>query len=112
MTRALIKGLPRLFVKYQTDDIRIAHVLLIPTLMNLDMYLEMRMMTVRFYPFLPNRCGSLTGLVGLRQSLGRRHKTVPFPLIPDCIETLCSGYLPLFVSNKSGEHQQHQDLGG
>ncbi|KAF7978768.1 hypothetical protein HWV62_44804 [Athelia sp. TMB] len=45
ITRALIKGLPRLFVKYQTDEVRIAHVLLIPALMNLDMYLEMRMMT-------------------------------------------------------------------
>ncbi|KAF9232626.1 hypothetical protein BU15DRAFT_90603 [Melanogaster broomeanus] len=43
ITRALIKGLPRLFIKYQTDENRISHVLLIPLLMNLDLYLEMRM---------------------------------------------------------------------
>ncbi|KAI0698963.1 hypothetical protein C8T65DRAFT_719862 [Cerioporus squamosus] len=45
ITRALIKALPRLFVKHQTDESRISDVLLIPQLMNLDMYLEMRMMT-------------------------------------------------------------------
>lgn len=47
LTRALIKGLPRLFIKYQTDENRISEVLLIPPLMNLDLYLEMRMMNVR-----------------------------------------------------------------
>ena len=47
ITRELIKGLPRLFIKHQTDQNRIADVLLIPTLMNLDLYLEMRMITVR-----------------------------------------------------------------
>lgn len=52
ITRALIKGLPRLFVKHQTDENRMADVLLIPQLMNLDMYLEMRMMTVCFLSFL------------------------------------------------------------
>jgi hypothetical protein len=46
LTRALIKGLPRLFIKYQTDANRIANVLLIPPLMNTELYLEMRMMTV------------------------------------------------------------------
>lgn len=50
MTRALIKGLPRLFIKYQTDENRISEVLLIPPLMNLDLYLEMRMMNVRRHP--------------------------------------------------------------
>lgn len=45
LTRALIKGLPRLFIKYQTDANRIANVLLIPPLMNIELYLEMRMMT-------------------------------------------------------------------
>ena len=34
-------------MKHQTDESRISDVLLIPQLMNLDMYLEMRMMTVR-----------------------------------------------------------------
>ncbi|KAJ7057080.1 hypothetical protein C8F01DRAFT_992238, partial [Mycena amicta] len=45
ITRALIKGLPRLLVKYQTDQSRIANILTIPMLMNLDLYLEMRMLT-------------------------------------------------------------------
>ncbi|KAF8624731.1 hypothetical protein AX17_007062 [Amanita inopinata Kibby_2008] len=45
ITRALIKGLPRLFIKHQSDTNRIAEVLLIPTLMNLDLYLEMRMIS-------------------------------------------------------------------
>ncbi|KAJ7164977.1 hypothetical protein C8R46DRAFT_1097762 [Mycena filopes] len=45
ITRALMKGLPRLLIKYQTDQNRIANILAIPTLMNLDLYLEMRMMT-------------------------------------------------------------------
>ncbi|KDQ56870.1 hypothetical protein JAAARDRAFT_36349 [Jaapia argillacea MUCL 33604] len=45
ISRALIKALPRLFVKHQTDENRIADVLLLPQLMNLDMYLEMRMIT-------------------------------------------------------------------
>ena len=46
LTDALIKGLTRLFIKYQTDENRISEVL-IPPLMNLDLYLEMRMMNVR-----------------------------------------------------------------
>ncbi|KAI0089427.1 hypothetical protein BDY19DRAFT_1070111 [Irpex rosettiformis] len=45
ITRALMKALPRLFVKYQTDPGRMSDVLQLPQLMNLDMYLEMRMMT-------------------------------------------------------------------
>ena len=49
MTRALIKGLPRLFIKHQTDQNRISEILLIPTLMNLDLYLEMRMITVSLF---------------------------------------------------------------
>lgn len=49
ITRALMKALPKLFVKHQTDESRMADVLLIPQLMNLDLYLEMRMMTVCAY---------------------------------------------------------------
>ncbi|PSR72770.1 hypothetical protein PHLCEN_2v11369 [Hermanssonia centrifuga] len=45
ITRALIKGLPRLFVKYQTDAGRMSDVLQLPQLMNLDMYLEMRVIS-------------------------------------------------------------------
>ncbi|KIY49777.1 hypothetical protein FISHEDRAFT_40501 [Fistulina hepatica ATCC 64428] len=45
ITRALINGLPRLFLKYQADERRLADVLLLPTFMNLDLYLEMRMIT-------------------------------------------------------------------
>ncbi|TRM66853.1 hypothetical protein BD626DRAFT_627323 [Schizophyllum amplum] len=43
ITRALIKALPRLFAKYQADHNRVAEVLLLPTFMNLDLYLDMRM---------------------------------------------------------------------
>ncbi|KAJ7595027.1 hypothetical protein C8J56DRAFT_1013025 [Mycena floridula] len=43
ITRSLIKALPRLFIKYQTDKNKIANVLILPTLINLDLYLEMRM---------------------------------------------------------------------
>lgn len=50
ITRALIKGLPRLFVKYQSDQSRIADVLMIPTLLNLEAYLEMRMIAVSVQP--------------------------------------------------------------
>ena len=48
ITRALIKGLPRLFIKHQSDQNRIAEVLVLPTLMNLDLFLEMRMISVCF----------------------------------------------------------------
>ena len=41
----LIKSLPQLFTKHQTDEYRIADVLLIPQLMDPGMYLEMRMVT-------------------------------------------------------------------
>ncbi|KAH6910734.1 cohesin subunit [Coprinopsis sp. MPI-PUGE-AT-0042] len=43
ITRAFIKALPRLFVKYQADAQRTAEVLLLPPLLNLELYLEMRM---------------------------------------------------------------------
>ncbi|KAI5121584.1 hypothetical protein M0805_009455 [Coniferiporia weirii] len=43
ITRELIKSLPSLITKHQTDENRIVNVLLIPELMNMDMYLEMRM---------------------------------------------------------------------
>ncbi|TFL03902.1 hypothetical protein BDV98DRAFT_563241 [Pterulicium gracile] len=45
VTRELIKALPRLISKHQTDAHRIGLILLLPPLMNLDMYLEMRLMT-------------------------------------------------------------------
>ena len=46
ITRELINALPSLIAKHQTDENRIANVLLIPKLMNIDLYLEMRMVTV------------------------------------------------------------------
>ena len=46
ITRALIKALPALFVKYQTDAGRMSDVLQLPQMMSLDMYLDMRMITV------------------------------------------------------------------
>jgi cohesin complex subunit SA-1/2 len=49
ITRALIKALPSLFVKHQGDQTRIVHVLLIPQMMNLEVYLQMRMIAVRIH---------------------------------------------------------------
>lgn len=49
ITRALIKALPPLFVKYQTDAGRMSDVLQLPQLMSLDIYLDMRMMTVSLH---------------------------------------------------------------
>ena len=46
ITRELINTLPSLIAKQQTDESRIANVLLIPELMNIDLYLDMRMITV------------------------------------------------------------------
>jgi cohesin complex subunit SA-1/2 len=51
-----MKALPRLFIKHQTDETRIAELLLIPPLMNLDLYLEMRMITVRLPSVHPLSC--------------------------------------------------------
>jgi cohesin complex subunit SA-1/2 len=47
VTRALIKALPNMFVKYQTDENRIVQVLRIPQLMKVEIYLDMRMIAVR-----------------------------------------------------------------
>ena len=67
-TRSLIKSLPRLFAKHQTDEARIAVVLSIPLLMNLDLYVEMRMTAVgRLVGIL---LVMLTCLAGLRRSMG------------------------------------------
>ncbi|KAG8948182.1 hypothetical protein FRC04_009981 [Tulasnella sp. 424] len=41
VTRALIKSLPQLFAKHQADERRISEVILIPQVMNLDLYAEM-----------------------------------------------------------------------
>ncbi|KAG8914902.1 hypothetical protein FRC00_009816 [Tulasnella sp. 408] len=41
VTRALIKSLPQLFAKNQADERRISEVILIPQVMNLDLYAEM-----------------------------------------------------------------------
>ncbi|KZT59992.1 hypothetical protein CALCODRAFT_449346 [Calocera cornea HHB12733] len=42
VTRDLILALPKLFAKYQTDAGRIADLLMIPRLLDLDLYVEMR----------------------------------------------------------------------
>ena len=72
ITRALIKSLPLLFTKHQTDEARIAVVLSIPLLMNLDLYLEMRMTAVsRVTSF--SSSVELTSYSGLCQPVGRHH---------------------------------------
>jgi hypothetical protein len=67
-TRALIKSLPGLFAKHQTDEARIAVVLSIPLLMNLDLYVEMRMTAVGH--LVGNLLVALTCIAGLRYSMG------------------------------------------
>jgi cohesin complex subunit SA-1/2 len=67
-TRALIKSLPGLFAKHQTDEARIAVVLSVPLLMNLDLYVEMRMTAVS--PSLSDIFVIPTYLAGLRRSMG------------------------------------------
>ncbi|KDN47581.1 hypothetical protein RSAG8_03371, partial [Rhizoctonia solani AG-8 WAC10335] len=42
ITRALMKAIPRLFARVQTDEKRVGDVLLLPQYMNLDMYVELR----------------------------------------------------------------------
>ena len=68
ITRALIKSLPGLFAKHQTDEARIAVVLSIPLLMSLDLYLEMRMTAVGRLVGVP--LVKLTCLAGLQQFMG------------------------------------------
>ena len=80
ITRALIKGLPRLFIKHQTDQNRISDVLLIPTLMNLDLYLEMRMITVSFF-FWFSISFLIPHYIGVYQPMGRCHKAIRFTFL-------------------------------
>ena len=42
-----MESLPQLFSKHQTDATRIADVLLIPSIMDMSLYLEMRKLPVR-----------------------------------------------------------------
>lgn len=39
--------MPQLFAKYQTDHVRMAELVRLPQFMKLDLYLEMRMISVR-----------------------------------------------------------------
>ena len=58
-----------MFVKYQTDPGRVSDVLQLPQLINLDMYLEMRLMTVSrlailIRPFLSDVAQGLLFIMG------------------------------------------------
>lgn len=46
VSRAVIEALPRLFAKHQTIPSRVVDILSIPRLISLDLYLDMRMLTV------------------------------------------------------------------
>jgi cohesin complex subunit SA-1/2 len=46
ITRTLIKALPRLFTKHQTDVVRTCDILRLVQTMKLDMYMELRMVSV------------------------------------------------------------------
>lgn len=45
LTRALIKALPRLIARYQSDEVKIADVLALVPLLSLELYLDLRMIT-------------------------------------------------------------------
>lgn len=72
ITRALIKAVPRLLLKHQTDENRLADVLVLPTLMNLDLYMEMRMVNVSFGLSNNSSLDSLP-MIEICKTLGRCH---------------------------------------
>jgi len=85
--------------------------------MNLDLYLEMRMIAVRFVYTSSLSYADLRGYaalffwLGLLQPLGRCHQTIYFPLITDGIG-MCSSHHPsLYGCHKFVEYKQHEDLG-
>lgn len=104
ITRALIKGLPRLFLKHQGDESRIADVLLLPSFMNLETYLEMRMVTVRSPPVLANVPYFIPPL-GLRTPLGRRYEAPPFTILSDCSCACRCGHPEIHERNFIVQHE-------
>ena len=108
ITRALIKGLPRLFLKHQGDESRIADVLLLPSFMNLETYLDMRMTTVRG-PSSPHSTTCLTSFSGLRTPLGRCYETASYTFLPDCPRACCGSNSEVCGHNFLVKHKQHED---
>lgn len=69
MTRILVKALPKLIAKHQTDVSRLADILSIPHLMSLEMYLDLRMVTVSpCFLFVPRLRSLLTPIFSLLQA--------------------------------------------
>jgi cohesin complex subunit SA-1/2 len=103
ITRALTKSLPLLFTKHQTDEARIAVVLSIPLLMNLDLYLEMRITAVSHvigFSFV-----KLTSRSGLCQPVGRHRQAVHFPLVASRSLACRGGYPPPYGCDESVQHK-------
>ncbi len=104
-----------MFIKHQSDQGRIAEVLAIPTLMNLDLYLEMRMISVCFFAFSELRSCSVFVLIyvisGLHRSLGRRYQAVHVALVCKSSFKRHDSYSVLHGGNESIKFQQHQDPG-
>ena len=102
----MMKNLPRFFTKYSTDPSRLSDILRIPRVINLDLYLEMRMLTVR--------CPS-SGLVqclrcytGIRSALGPHFQALrqtQRPYCP-CSINLSHSKSPGLCFSQRGEQQQ------
>ena len=104
ITRALTKSLPLLFTKHQTDEARIAVVLSIPLLMNLDLYLEMRMTAVSRVTSFSSSL-KLTFDSGLCQPVGRHHKAIHFSLVASRSLACRGGDPPPYGCDKSVQHK-------
>ena len=104
ITRALTKSLPLLCTKHQTDEARIAVVLSIPLLMNLDLYLEMRMTAVsRVTGF--SSSSKLTSGSGLCQPVGRHHEAIHFSLVASRSLACRGGNPPSYGCDQSVQHK-------
>lgn len=64
-----------------------ANVILLPQLMNLEEYLDMRMMTVRGVLHLESLFSDTN--LGLCQSMGRHHQAIPLTFLPSGSHECC-----------------------
>ena len=83
-------------------------VLLLPQMMNLDMYLEMRVITVcdLVFAWLYVLTASL---LGVRKPLGRRHQAVLVAFSSYCLDQRCRHRSVHDECHKSLEYEQHED---
>lgn len=102
----MMKNLPRFFTKYSTDSSRLSDILRIPRVLNLDLYLEMRMLTVRFP--ISSRSQCLRRYTGIRSALGphlQAFRQTQRPYCP-CSINLSHSKSPELCFSQRGEQQQ------